>query len=95
MMDLNSAYFMVVAQMPGQNIQPQAPAEFASKFDRILNLAMYIGIAVAIIGVIVAGASMVISRREGSSEEATGMALRVGIGTMIIGGASAIVAALL
>ncbi|MBL3940515.1 hypothetical protein FH720_25195, partial [Bacteroides thetaiotaomicron] len=82
-------------QMPGQNIQPQAPSEFSQKFDNILNLAMYIGIAIAIIGVIVAGASMVISRQQGSSEEATSMALRIGIGSMIIGAAGTIVAAML
>ncbi|AHI22053.1 TrbC/VirB2 family protein [Corynebacterium sp. SCR221107] len=92
-MNLNPVYFL--AQMPGQNIQPQAPGEFASKFDNILNLAMYIGIAIAIIGVIVAGASMVISRQQGSSEEATSMALRIGIGSMIIGAAGTIVAAML
>ena len=92
-MNLNPVYFL--AQMPGQNIQPQAPGEFASKFDNILNLAMYIGIAIAIIGVIVAGTSMVISRQQGSSEEATSMALRIGIGSMIIGAAGTIVAAML
>lgn len=92
-MNLNPVFFL--AQMPGQNIQPQAPGEFASKFDNILNLAMYIGIAIAIIGVIVAGASMVISRQQGSSEEATSMALRIGIGSMIIGAAGTIVAAML
>lgn len=94
-MNLSVLPYIVLAQMPGENIQPQAPAEFAGKFDRLLNLAMYIGIGVAIVGVIVAGASMVLSRQQGSSEEATGMALRIGIGSMIIGGAGAIVAAML
>ena len=61
----------------------------------MLNLVMYVGIGIAIIGVIVAGATLVISRREGSSEEATSMGLRIGFGSMIIGGAGAIVAALL
>lgn len=87
--------YLVLAQMPGQNLQPAAPPEFASKFDRMLNLVMYVGIGIAIIGVIVAGATLVISRREGSSEEATSMGLRIGFGSMIIGGAGAIVAALL
>ncbi|WP_115686503.1 hypothetical protein [Corynebacterium senegalense] len=94
-MSISTATYFVLAQMPGQNIQPQAPSEFATKFDRLLNLAMYIGIGVAIIGVIVAGASMVLSRQQGTSEEATAMALRIGIGSMIIGGAAAIVAAML
>lgn len=87
--------FAVLAQMPGQDIQPQAPADIAAKFDRILNLAMYIGIVFIIIGVIAAGSAMVLSRREGSSEEATAMALRIGIGAMIVGSATAIVGAFL
>ena len=56
---------------------------------------MYIGIVVAIVGVIAVGASMVISRREGSSEEATSNALRIGIGCLIIGSAATIVTAFL
>ena len=87
--------YQILAQMPGQNMQPQAPAEFSAKFERLLNLAMYIGIGVAIIGVMVAGATMVISRQQGTSEEATTMGLRIGFGSMIVGGAGAIVAAML
>lgn len=94
-MKLSTLPYLVLAQMPGQNLQPQAPAEFAGRFDRLLNLVMYVGIAIAVVGVIVAGATLVISRQQGSSEEATAMGLRIGIGTMIIGGAGAIVAALL
>ena len=41
------------------------------------------------------GASMVLSRREGTSEEATAAALRVGVGCLVIGGAGTIVAALI
>ncbi|MHA2788309.1 hypothetical protein ACXZ66_04040 [Corynebacterium sp. S7] len=81
--------------MPGQNIQPQAPAELSSKFDRLLNLFMYGGIGVAIIGVIIAGGTLVISRSAGTSEEATTMALRIGAGAMVIGSAGAIIAALI
>ncbi|PLW00127.1 hypothetical protein BRL53_05180 [Corynebacterium ulcerans] len=87
--------FTVLAQMPGQSIRPQAPAELATKFDNILNLAMYVGIVVIILGVLIAGASMAMSRRDGSSEEATAMALRIGIGAMIVGSATSIVAAFL
>ncbi|WP_151550180.1 MULTISPECIES: TrbC/VirB2 family protein [Corynebacterium] len=95
---LVAAYDManvVLAQMPGENLNPQAPGDFGTKFDRGLNFAQYIGIGVAIIGVIVAGASMALSRREGTSEEATGMALRIGIGATLIGGASGLIAAFL
>ncbi|APT84227.1 hypothetical protein [Corynebacterium aquilae] len=86
---------LILAQMPGENMSPQAPEAFRSKMDMGLNLAFYIGILVAIIGVIVAGSTMVLSRREGSSEEATAMALRIGFGAMIIGSASAIIGAFL
>ena len=92
---LRDSATIVLAQMPGQNLTPQAPGEFGQKFDRGLNFAMYLGIGVAIIGVIVAGAAMVLSRREGTSEEATGMALRIGIGATMIGGAGSLIAAFL
>lgn len=84
-----------LAQMPGENMHPSAPDGVRERFDAILNLALYIGIAFAIIGVIVAGATMVMSRREGTSEEATAMALRICIGCFIIGGASTIVGVML
>lgn len=94
-MNATTSVISFLAQMPGQNIQPQAPGEFASKFDSLLNFAMYIGIGIAIMGVMVAGAAMVLSRQQGTSEEATSMALRIGIGSMIIGSAGSIIAALL
>ncbi|WP_233195605.1 hypothetical protein [Corynebacterium sp. 13CS0277] len=77
--------------MPGQNMSPQAPEAFRAKMDMGLNLAFYIGILIAIIGVIIAGATLALSRREGTSEEATAMALRIGFGAMILGSASAII----
>ena len=92
---LRDSATIILAQMPGQNLSPQAPGEFGAKFDRGLSFAMYIGIGVAIIGVIVAGAAMALSRREGTSEEATGMALRIGIGATMIGGAGSLIAAFL
>ena len=92
---LRDSATIVLAQMPGQNLTPQAPGEFGQKVDRGLNFAMYLGIGVAIIGVIVAGAAMALSRREGTSEEATGMALRIGIGATMIGGAGSLIAAFL
>jgi len=94
-LDSASTVVTFLAQMPGENIQPQAPAGLGEKFDKGLNLTMYVCIALAIIGVLVAGATMVISRREGSSEEATAMALRIGGGCMLIGGAGALVTAFL
>lgn len=41
----------------------------------------------------VAGITMAVSRREGSSEEATAMAMRIGFGVMLLGGATSIVGA--
>lgn len=86
---------ILLAQMPGQNITPQAPGEFGAKIERGLNFAFYVGIAIAIVGVIIAGATMVLSRREGTSEEATTLALRIGFGAMIMGGATTIIGAFL
>lgn len=92
---LSDSATIFLAQMPGQNLTPQAPGEFGAKFDRGLNFAMYLGIGVCIIGVIVAGSAMALSRREGTSEEATGMALRIGIGATMVGGAASLIAAFL
>lgn len=89
----NTAWIM--AQIPGQNLQPQAPGDFGQKVDQALNFGVFIGILVAVAGVIAAGASMVISRREGTSEEATSNAIRIGLGCLVIGSAGAIVSALI
>lgn len=84
----------VLAQMPGQSINPQAPGDLGVKFERLLNFAQYLAFGVAIIGVITAGASWALSRREGSSEEATSRAIAIGIGCAVIGGAGGIVSML-
>lgn len=86
---------LILAMVPGQNLTPQAPGDFGSKVDRALNFGVFIGLVVAVAGVIAIGAAMVISRREGTSEEATSNALRVGVGCLIIGSAGSIVAALI
>lgn len=93
MFDTTAAYTQILAQMPGQNLSPQAPGDFGEKINRGLNFGMFIGIAVAVAGVIAIGAGMVISRREGTSEEVTANAIRVGIGCLIIGSAGTLVAA--
>lgn len=85
----------ILAQLPGQDLNPQAPGDFGEKADRALNFGVYIGILVVVVGVISIGASMALSRREGTSEEATSNALRVGIGCLIVGSAGTIVAALI
>lgn len=86
----------IMALIPGSGgVSPQAPAGLGEKFDRGLGFATYIGIFICMIGLIVAGASMAISRREGTSEEATSMALRIGMGATLVGAAVAIVPAFL
>ena len=56
----------ILAQVPGQDLNPQAPGDFGEKVDRSLNFGVYIGLVVAVAGVISIGASMVLSRREGT-----------------------------
>ncbi|TVS26969.1 hypothetical protein [Corynebacterium sanguinis] len=92
---VNTNIIYLAQQIPGQNLTPQAPGDFGAKVDRALNFGVFIGLVVAVAGVLAIGASLVISRREGSSEEATASALRVGIGCLIIGSAGSIVAALI
>ena len=38
---LNVSAMMLIAQMPGQNITPQAPAGFGEKINQGLNFAFY------------------------------------------------------
>lgn len=93
LVDRLNYHIIYLAQMPGQNMTPQAPGEFGQKMDQGLNFAQYIGFGVAIIGIIVAGAAAIISRRDGSSEEATSKAIAVGIGVAVISGAGTLVSA--
>lgn len=37
MIDTTSIYTHIMAQMPGQNLTPQAPGDFGAKVDRGLN----------------------------------------------------------
>lgn len=81
----------VLAQMPGQNLTPSAPGNFVEKTNNALNFGYFLAIVCIIVGVITVGASMVLSRRDGTGEEATANAMRVGVGSLIVGGASGIV----
>ncbi|MDV2429036.1 hypothetical protein RAE06_09065 [Corynebacterium tuberculostearicum] len=60
-----------------------------------LGLLILIAATALIVPSTSAGASMALSRREGTSEEATSNALRVGIGCLIVGSVGTIVAALI
>ena len=63
---------MAQADIPGQGIQPQAPPGLAGKMNTFLSWVQYFGIFFAVVGVIVAGIGLVLSRREGSSEGSNG-----------------------
>ena len=86
---------MAQADIPGQGIQPQAPPGLAGKMNTFLSWVQYFGIFFAVVGVIVAGVGLVLSRREGSSEEATANFLRIGLGTVVISTAVTLVSALI
>lgn len=83
----------VLADMPGQNLSPQAPGEIGGKVDRGLSIAQYIAFAIAILGVIAMGAMVIISRSRGGMEEATEIALKIIGGVTLISGAVGIVSA--
>lgn len=79
------------AQMPGQHLSPNAPSEFSAKTDNALNFGYYIAIVCVVVGVLSVGANMVLSRQHGTSEEATSNAMRVGVGSLVVGATSALV----
>ncbi|WP_312803539.1 hypothetical protein [Corynebacterium variabile] len=74
------------AQLPGENVSPTAPPGIGDKVNSVLDWVFWICIAVAFIGAIVAVTGIVLSRREGSSDEVTSNMLRVGIGTAALAG---------
>lgn len=80
-----------LAQMPGQQLEPHAPGGFLEKTNNALNFGYFLAIVCIIVGVITVGTTMVLSRRDGTGEEATANAMRVGVGSLIVGGASGIV----
>ena len=76
----------IQAQLPGENVTPTAPPGIGDNVNTALNWAMWICIAVAFIGALVCVAGIVLSRREGSSDEVTGNMLRIGLGTAALAG---------
>lgn len=80
------AQVSIQAQLPGENVTPTAPPGVGEKVNTALNWAMWICIAVAFVGAIVCVAGIVLSRREGSSDEVTGNMLRIGLGTAALAG---------
>ncbi|MDY3128136.1 MAG: hypothetical protein SOW59_08465 [Corynebacterium sp.] len=85
----------VLAQMDVFNTTPTAPDGFTQPVSRLVGIAKWVGYVLIGVGVIVMGASMAISRREGTSEEATANAVRIGAAAMLIGGVSSILSILM
>ncbi|MBZ8176220.1 hypothetical protein GSS88_00145 [Corynebacterium sp. 3HC-13] len=90
MMDHIEVMYQAAANMFG-DIHPQGPAGLQERLSRGIGLAQMIAVAIAIIGVIVAGIAMFIGRQRGDGDEATQMAIRIGGGATLIGSAVAIV----
>lgn len=74
------------AQNPGSDLQPTAPPGIGQKVESFLNWAFYICMAAALVGVMVMLAGIVMSRRDGTSDEVTSNAFRVGVGTAALAG---------
>lgn len=72
--------------LPGSNLQPTAPPGVGEKVNTLLNWTQWICFAAALIGTLVAIAGMVMSRREGNSDEATGTMFRIGLGVAALAG---------
>lgn len=89
---IDRAVINILAQEgPGANVSPQAPPGFGSKIDMLLSFVQYIAFGVLILAVLVMGATLAMSRREGSSEEVTASALRIGGGTALVSGAVGVI----
>lgn len=73
--------------LPGSNLQPTAPPGVGDKINTMLNWTQWICFVAALMGTLVAIASMVMSRRDGNSEEATRSMLRIGLGVAFLAGA--------
>lgn len=85
----------VVAQAEVFDAPAQAPDGFTGPVQTLIGMAKWIGFVLVGVGVIVMGASMAVSRREGTSEEATSNAIRIGAAAMLLGGVSSILGVLM
>lgn len=80
--------------LPGQNLNPQAPAAFSSKADRALNFGQWLALLVGVCGVLAFGAGMFFSRSQGGSEEQVKQAIGIGVGALIVSSAGGLLATL-
>lgn len=72
-----------------------APEGFTEPVTQLIGIAKWVGYVLVGVGLIVMAAAMAVSRREGSSEEVTGNAIRIGAAAMILGGVSSILGILM
>lgn len=79
---------MVLAQ--DFNVSPEAPPGMEGPIKKLLAYAKWLAYAVTVLGIIVAGGGAVVSRQQGSSEEGTQTAIRIGVGAAVIGAAGSI-----
>ena len=78
---------MMLAQaMPGAGSTMEAPPGFGPVMDRIIGGAKWIALAIAMIGGIAAAGGAALSRRQGSSEDATADFVRIGLAVAVIAG---------
>lgn len=90
----SSVDLLAQGQLPGQNLSPQAPAQFSQKADRALNFGQWIALLVGVAGVIAFGAGMFFSRSQGGSEEQVKQAVAIGVGALIVSSAGGLLATL-
>lgn len=85
----------ILAQAEVFDAPASAPEGFAEPVRRLIGMAKWIGFVLVGVGIIVMGASMAISRREGSSEEATTNAVRIAAAAMLLSGVGAILSSIM
>ncbi|WP_311342027.1 hypothetical protein [Corynebacterium riegelii] len=75
----------ILAQADLFNTSPTAPDGFTGPMQRLVGMAKWIGFVLVGIGIITVAGSMAVSRREGTSDEATSNALRIGFAALLLG----------
>lgn len=97
MQNLDPVYWanraMIVAQdKPGSQLQPVAPPGVGEKVNVVLNWAYWLCFAAALVGVMMVITGVVMSRRDGASDEVTTNVMRVGVGVAALAGVGALFA---
>ena len=91
--DVDALTMQVQVLAQGLNLDqgPVEPPGMGQPLLQLIGMAKWIAYAVAVIGVIVAAGGAVLSRQQGTSEEGTQAAIRIGIATAAIGAAGSLV----